>query len=274
MLRAKDWMRGRCWDMAIVLSQELGLPLAGLFDANGDCHHAFALDEHTGEGVDARGRMCLAALSKGCGGALVRSLTREDIEKPGGWLGRPLDGSEYREALRFARATHLIGTAARAKAPVTRREDPARLTKEIIMSDTTYHITFEAIGFTQHLDACEQELHPEAALGYTEIAQKSGSLPAGVRAVVSGYITPDDHQDPSDAKVFASVTLRVAVPDEAAAELFAVPADLLTQIADLIPLQVDGLNPLALDSNSWEFTKADPTPGREGASKKPARRKP
>lgn len=111
------WMRGMCWDVAIVLSQELGLPMMGLYDQHGSCHHAFVLDAENDIAIDARGRIPLQSVKLNCTGQDIRPLLLQDIEKVGGWLGRPLAPEEYKEALKFVKSKGFLN--GRTKDPST-----------------------------------------------------------------------------------------------------------------------------------------------------------
>jgi hypothetical protein len=86
------WMSGHCWDMAIALHVHTQLPLFGLFDAGGSCHHAFVWDDSRQLGIDARGTLPLA---------------REKIEGPSGFLGRAVDTTELASAWRYAKKMRL-----------------------------------------------------------------------------------------------------------------------------------------------------------------------
>ena len=104
---AGEWMRGRCFDMAVALHRITGLPMYGLFDdgdgspaEGGDCHHAFVYDAESGMGIDARGEATLADLSRGCAGTIPRPIDLSVITKG---VGRPLDPGEVSEAARWAR---------------------------------------------------------------------------------------------------------------------------------------------------------------------------
>lgn len=119
-----------------------------------------------------------------------------------------------------------------------------------------HDVTFEAIGYTAHLKHCEQELDEDVVKVFNESSIRENSFPENVVAVISGYITPDDNQNPMDAKVFCSVTLRMNAVDETPDPDFNVPMDLLNSIAEMIPLQIKGTNsnkqPLDIERNSWE----------------------
>jgi hypothetical protein len=94
--------------MAICLQTKTGLPLHGLHDAKGLCHHAFVYDAVLDMGIDARGTLTIDAMRRGCGGQEMRPLDINDIERVGGYLGRPLDPAELRAAERYARSAGLV----------------------------------------------------------------------------------------------------------------------------------------------------------------------
>lgn len=92
--RLSIWMRGRCWDMAVALHELTALPMAGLFDDRGDCHHAF-VQTTDGRGLDWCGLRPIQRLSAGCKGQIVKPISREDIAH---WVGRDLSRSEINAA--------------------------------------------------------------------------------------------------------------------------------------------------------------------------------
>jgi hypothetical protein len=105
---AGEWTGGRCWDMALALRDLTGLPLMGLFDDVGCCHHAFVWDESRKVGLDARGALPLDALRRGCRGQEMRPVSDGEVTGPGGWLGRELAPEEFDEAAAFARSHDVL----------------------------------------------------------------------------------------------------------------------------------------------------------------------
>lgn len=91
-----------------MLHLRTALPLRGLFDADGTCHHAFVWDAMLEQGIDARGMQPLEQLKRGCRGQEVRPLSRSAIEKPGGWLGRELDKTEIGAAWRYIKSRGVL----------------------------------------------------------------------------------------------------------------------------------------------------------------------
>lgn len=89
-------MRGKCWDMAVALHRVTKLPIQGLYDAEGTCHHAFVLTQD-GQGLDARGLQPIEKLKEGCAGQEVRSMDLADIAR---WVGRGLTPAEVNAARR------------------------------------------------------------------------------------------------------------------------------------------------------------------------------
>jgi hypothetical protein len=108
MIQEKKWMRGHCWDMAIALHEKTKLPIYGLFDKRGDCHHAFVWDESISVGIDARGALMMSGLRAGCAGQESKPLARDDIEKIGGFLGRALAPQEINVAWTYAKKMKLV----------------------------------------------------------------------------------------------------------------------------------------------------------------------
>lgn len=120
--RLAPWMRGRCWDMAVALGELTQLPLHGLFDDRGDCHHAFVMTAD-GRGIDWCGIQPIAQLAKGCKGQIVRAITTVDVAK---WVGRELSRAEIREAKKACGVTPRIQASiqiARSCAPTPSEED-------------------------------------------------------------------------------------------------------------------------------------------------------
>lgn len=117
-----EWMRGKCWDMAVALHRSTKLPLYGLFDANGQCHHAFVMTPN-GRGIDARGTQSVERLKAGCAGQEPRPMTLEDVAK---WVGRGLAAAEINAARRAINADPLLRTAVAriAAAPEAKRASP------------------------------------------------------------------------------------------------------------------------------------------------------
>lgn len=97
MIAANEWMRGKCWEMAVALHKVTKFSIYGLFDDAGDCHHAFVMTAD-GKGIDARGLQALDRMRQGCCGGEVRPLSITEIESR--WVGRKLDSAEIRAARR------------------------------------------------------------------------------------------------------------------------------------------------------------------------------
>lgn len=116
-----------------------------------------------------------------------------------------------------------------------------------------FEVTFEATGVTNHPSILDNVFSEEEARGFTEASLAEKSLPKGVCAVKSGYISSDDNQGKTDIHVLTGVVLVVEVETEGAAEQFVPPEDLLTRIADLIGSE-EGECKLDLESHSWEVT--------------------
>lgn len=125
MAAMNEWMRGKCWDMAVALHEKTSLPLYGLFDQHGGCHHAFVLDAELNMGLDARGTMPVDRLKRGCAGQEVRPLAREAIEQAGGYLGRPLDKQELQAAWRYAKRIQVVESWESKRASLIRAAAPA-----------------------------------------------------------------------------------------------------------------------------------------------------
>lgn len=109
----QNWLGGYCWDMAIALHETTKLPLYGLFDEDGTCHHAYVWDDRFERGIDGRGMLSLDGLIGGgrrgkCAGTIPKPLEREAIEGPGGWLGRPIHEEEVKVAVRFIKKMKLL----------------------------------------------------------------------------------------------------------------------------------------------------------------------
>lgn len=93
----EDLIAGGCYGLAIVLHEKTGLPLHGLFDASGACHHAFVHDETTGIAYDARGGVSLQDIlsykGRPCMGQIVGSLALDQCESLAAQHG--FDDDEY-----------------------------------------------------------------------------------------------------------------------------------------------------------------------------------
>lgn len=118
-----------------------------------------------------------------------------------------------------------------------------------------YQVDVEAIGYTAHLSHCEVELEADKIekINKEIIAEKDGIK------LVAGYITPDDQQDPFDAKVFAVLKFAIEANSEDEANDKGANMDFeeLCTIAEMIPMPVKdigNLQPLELERNSWEVT--------------------
>ena len=96
---SSKWMRGRCFDLAIQLNKKTKLPIYGLFDLSGNCHHAFVFDEKKGLGIDARGLQPISDLAYGCAGKIMAKTNEDFISNH--VLNRPLSPYEKREATIF-----------------------------------------------------------------------------------------------------------------------------------------------------------------------------
>jgi hypothetical protein len=66
--------------MALVLAQKTQLPIWGLFDEVGLCHHAFVFDEGLNLGIDARGILSIEKLKIGCKGQTPKPLELVDLK--------------------------------------------------------------------------------------------------------------------------------------------------------------------------------------------------
>lgn len=82
--------------MAVALHRATRLPICGLYDAHGDCHHVFVMAQD-GRGIDARGLQSVEKLKAGCTGQELRPMCVEDVAK---WVGRELSAAEVRAARR------------------------------------------------------------------------------------------------------------------------------------------------------------------------------
>ncbi len=125
-----------------------------------------------------------------------------------------------------------------------------------------FEVTFEATGFANDRSVLDNEFSEDEACGFTEVALAEKTLPAGVIAVKSGYISSDDGQGKSDIHVFVGVVLLIEADTESDAERFSPPEDLLNRIADLIGGE-EGECKLDLEVHSWEVTETSqvqPTP--------------
>ncbi|WP_321820871.1 MULTISPECIES: hypothetical protein [unclassified Burkholderia] len=133
-----------------------------------------------------------------------------------------------------------------------------------------FDVRFEDVGYTSiDLSACE--LSAEEAAGFTEVVAAEGQLPRNVVGAVRGYIAEDDAQNPDDRKVFVSVTLRVRAHDEVAAESFPPLGDLLSKLADMMAVDVDGRVALDLEGN-WEVMEVSAPEDAENEAASPAPR--
>ncbi|WP_449414447.1 hypothetical protein [Pandoraea soli] len=152
-----------------------------------------------------------------------------------------------------------------------------------------FEIQFEDVGFTTS-DLSGRVLSESEAAGFTETATKEKTLPAGVVAIVGGYITDDDGQgDKIGKKVFLCIKLRVLAVDEDAAEAFTPPRALLATLADMMVRDGEGNIDLDLEGN-WEVSEGSAElvgsvhddvrlegagiGGRQGLSRTPVRRRP
>ena len=118
-----------------------------------------------------------------------------------------------------------------------------------------YQVDVEAMGFTAHLKHCEVDLDAD------KIQAINNEIIAGNDGVklLAGYITPDDGQDPFDAKVFAVLKFEIEANSEREASDKGDNLDLeeLCTIAEMIPMPVKdlgNLQPLELERDSWEVT--------------------
>jgi excisionase family DNA binding protein len=79
-----------CWIFARALHEVTGLPIYGTTDRAGVVHHAFVLNEQTGEAVDARGFKPLALMQAQARGDGARPLTPDDLAaQVGGFYDHP-----------------------------------------------------------------------------------------------------------------------------------------------------------------------------------------
>lgn len=123
-----------------------------------------------------------------------------------------------------------------------------------------FHVTYEATGFTNDPSILDATCSPMAAEGFTEVAQREGTLPQGVLGVVEGYIAPDDDQGDTDIRVFASVTLLIDARSAQAAERMPPPEGILTRVADMMGTTEDGSVALELEAHSWQAVDCGAAP--------------
>jgi len=130
-----------------------------------------------------------------------------------------------------------------------------------------YDVTFEDVGFTSRdLSGCE--LAECQGATFTASAKEGGTLPDGVEAVISGYISEDDDQPEDDRKVFVGVTVRVQAENLRSAENFPPPAALMNAVAERMAANPNVRNDLDLEGN-WEvmgveFVSEGDQPARPG----------
>lgn len=77
------YMRGSCHLLAYAVAKATGLPLRGMFDADGDMHHVFVYDPERDLAIDIRGVMPLRFVPEGsvaARGCSFRDVTRKEIE--------------------------------------------------------------------------------------------------------------------------------------------------------------------------------------------------
>lgn len=92
-----DLMASGCYGLAIVLHEKTGLPLWGLFDDKGACHHAFVYDADTDIAYDARGGLSLSDVmsyrGEPCRGTIAGVLDKNTCEALA--VERGFDDDEY-----------------------------------------------------------------------------------------------------------------------------------------------------------------------------------
>ena len=84
-----DFKRGDCSLLANVISDELGLPIYGVFDEEGIMHHVFVYDPDVDEAIDCRGRMPVEDVFQEVRGRnlIYREVTEQEIEDTFGTYG-------------------------------------------------------------------------------------------------------------------------------------------------------------------------------------------
>lgn len=134
-----------------------------------------------------------------------------------------------------------------------------------------FNVTFESSGYTQDKSILDATCSEQEAQGFNETDKAEGDFPAGIIAVVKGYITPDDGQGDSDIRVFASVTLLIEADSEAKAEAMDPPEDLLTKVADMMGKDFTGHCVLELEEHAWEVVEVETATPAQKSARSPSR---